>query len=70
MSLLAGRDFSLWKCSLCKRKSEIQVNILLRYPTLTLSNLGKLDYVSRKIPRFALATNTAHPALILCRRPW
>ena len=33
------------------------------------SHLEMLDYVSRKIPRFALGINTAPPALILCRCP-
>ena len=39
------------------------------FPTLAPSHLGILDYVSRKIPQFALHTNTALPALSLCRRP-
>ena len=34
-----------------------------------LLHLGILDYVSRKIPHFALGTNTAPPALSLCMRP-
>ena len=39
------------------------------YPILAPSHLEMFDYVSRKIPRFVLGTNTAPPALILCRRP-
>ena len=50
--------------------AHIQVDILLCYPTLAPLHLGILDYVSRKIPRFALATNTAPPALSWCRHPW
>ena len=52
--------------------AHIPVDILLCYPTLAPPppQLGILDYVSRKIPQFALRTNTAPPALSLCRRPW
>ena len=46
----------------------IQVNISLCCPNLAPLPPRNTRYVSRKIPRFALGTNTAPPALIFCRR--
>ena len=51
--------------------ANIHVDTLLCYPTSPPPPPSRdTCNVSRKILRFALDTNTAPPALILCRSPW
>ena len=67
--------FSLCLESLMVKKTQLYgwhiFKLIFYYvtPPLPPSHLGMLDYVIRKIPRLALGTNTAPPALVLCRRP-